>query len=246
MSILKKGMQLANKLNEMGSDDSTKSSGKSLRTTMLEGVGKLVIPDGYIKNTATKYFVPDEPQDLSGCMNKLLGKKSEVVLITDREFDTFKDAKIASLIDKGLVKLSISTTDLVKKADVIYGPYWYEIPEGVALDELEVVKKGSDGKFRYVFFSIAILYYTEKQILVYSIKYNIALEEIIKASTEEYFYKDVVGVSADEDSFAMKTTGGEAVRIDFQKPSYRKYKIDNCDAEEAVTNIRKILREVKS
>jgi hypothetical protein len=247
MSLLKKGIQLANKLNESGNDNNEK---KSLRSTMIEGVGKLNIPEGYIHNTAVKYFIPDEPKNLPGCLNQILGqilgKKAEVKLVSDREFDVFKENKISDLTDKGMSKLSISPSNLIKKSDVIYGPYWYEIPEGYALEDLEIVKKGGDGKFRYIFFSVAILYYTEKQLLIYTAKYNLALEEILKSTTEEYFYKDIIGVSADEESFTLKTTGGNAIEIEFQKPAYRKYKIDSSDAEDAVTNIRKILREVKS
>jgi hypothetical protein len=223
-----------------------KVTSQNLSGALLEGVGKLHIPEGYIKNTAAKYFLPDAPKSLPGCLNSLMGKKEAATFVSDSEFDSFKDNQIEKLIDKALNKLSISKEDLIKQPDVIYGPNWYEIPETISFEELEIVKKGNDAKFRYVFFNIAILFYSEKQLLLYSVKYNIALEEITKTATDEYFYKDVIGVSADEDSFTLKTSGGSALEIEFQKPAYRRFKIDASDAEETVKSLRKILREVKS
>jgi len=243
MSLLKQGLKLANKLSE---SDNSNVTNPSLESTLAEGVGRIHIPNGYVKNIAAKYFLPDAPKDMTGCLNKILGKKEPPILITEQQFDSFKQTKIDSLIEKGMSKLNISTNDLIKKPDVIYGPYWYEIPENVPLEHLEIMKKGNDGKVRYVFFSIGILFYTEKQLLAYVVKYDIVLEQIINASSEEYFYKDLIGVTSDEESFRVKTTGGSSIEVEFQKPAYRKYKIDNSDAESAVSNIRKILREVKS
>jgi hypothetical protein len=237
-------MGLLNKL--ISEDDDDKSTGQSLNAALAEGVGKLHIPEGYVKNTAAKYFKPDAPKNLPGCLNSLMGKKEPAVFITDIEFDSFKTNQIEKLIDKGLNKLSITKEDLIKQPDIIYGPNWYEIPDGISFENLEIVKKGNDAKFRYVFFNIAILFYTEKQLLLFSVKYNIVLEEITKTSTDEYFYKDVIGVSADEDSFTLKTSGGSALEIEFQKPAYRRFKIDSSDAEETVKSLRKILRDVKS
>jgi hypothetical protein len=223
---------------------SKKDNRARLSDELEDGVGQLYIPDGYVKNTAAKYFVPDS--NPMGCLNSILGKKETTVAVTDAQYDSFKLEQIDKLIEKGLNKLSISRDSLIKKPDVIYGPNWLEIPSGIAFEDLEIVTKGNDGKFRYVFFNIAIMYYTEKQLLLYTVKYNIALEEITKSSTDEYFYKDVIGVSADEDSFTLKTSGGNALEVEFQKPAYRKYKIDSSEAEEAVKSLRVILRDVKS
>lgn len=244
MGLLDKGLKAAGKA--LASDSASTEKGPGLGEMLAEGIGKLHIPEGYTKNTAAKYFKPDEPKNLAGCLNSLMGKKEPAIFITDSEFDAFKNTQIDKLIEKGLNKLSISREDLIKKPDVIYGPNWREIPDGVTFENLEIVKKGNDGKFRFAFFNIAILYYTEKQLLLFSIKYNIALEELTKSSTDEYFYKDVIGVSADEDSFTLKTSGGSALEVEFQKPAYRKYKVDASDAEETVKSLRTILRDVKS
>ncbi|MBP6089744.1 MAG: hypothetical protein KA521_00700 [Crocinitomicaceae bacterium] len=227
-------------------DDESPNSGVNLNTKLAEGVGKLHIPEGYVKNIAAKYFKPDGPKNLTGCLNSILGKKEPAEIINDGQFDAFKNSHIEKLIDKGLNKLSISKEDLIKQPDVIYGPDWREIPDGISFENLEIVKKGNDGKFRYAFFNFAFLFYTEKQLLLFSARFNIALEEITKSSTDEYFYKDVIGVSADEDSFTLKTSGGSALEIEFQKPAYRRYKIDASDAEETVKSLRMILRDVKS
>lgn len=228
------------------SDDESTKKEPNLSAKLSEGVGKVHIPEGFIKNTAANYFKPDAPKNLSGCLNTILGKKEPAIVINDSELDSFKTSQIEKLVEKGLNKLSISKEDLIKKPDVIYGPDWREIPDGISFEELEIVKKGNDGKFRYVFFNLAILFYTEKQLLLYSAKYNIVLEDITKSSTDEYFYKDVIGVSADEDSFTLKTSGGSALEVEFQRPAYRKYKIDASDAEETVKSLRMILRDVKS
>ena len=241
MSLLGKGIKAAANAAANSGGTSTSSSGQSLGSALSEGVGKIHIPDGYVKNDAGKYFIAEKP----GCKDSLFGKKAQY-LVNDSGFEAFKASRFQKLIDKGMQKLGISESDFLKKPDVVYGPNWLEIPEGIPFDKLEIVKKGNDGVFRYVFFKVVILYYTEKQLLIYNVTYNIVLEEIMKASTDEYFYKDLIGVTADDESFLLKSSGGLAVEIEFQKPAYRTFRIDSCDADEVVMNFRKILREAKS
>jgi len=205
--------------------------------------GNYVFPKNFNKNTAAKYFAPNT---LPGCLNMILGKKE---LISDKEFDTFKDSKIKDLTVLALKKVDLEAESLIKTSNIIYAPvfdFLFTTDEKTNKVILSgSVKKGNDNIHRYGFFNIVFIFYSDKQLLTVNLKYDIVNESVIKSSSEEYFYKDVVGVSADEDSFCLKTTGGPAAEVKFKPEGKNSYKFDVADSESVVSSIRKILREIK-
>jgi hypothetical protein len=205
--------------------------------------GDYVFPKGFNKNIAAKYFAPNT---LPGCLNMILGKKE---IITDQEFNDFRDNKMKELTATALKKVDLNSSDLIKATNLVYAPLFdYLFTNDKETKELVLancVKKGNDGIYRYGFFNVVFIFYSEKQLLTVNIKYDIVNEEVLKSSSEEYFYKDVVGVSADEESFCLKTTGGPAANVNFKPEGKNVYKFDVADSETVVSSVRKILREIK-
>lgn len=208
----------------------------------IEG-GSYIFPKNFSKNTAAKYFAPNT---LPGCLNMILGKKE---IITDQEYNTFRDSKMKELTATALKKVDLNSSDLIKATNLVYAPlfdYLFTIDEKTKESVLaNCVKKGNDNIYRYGFFNVVFIFFSEKQLLTVNLKYDIVNEEVIKSSSEEYFYKDVVGVSADEESFCLKTTGGPAAEVKFKPQGKNAYNFDVADSESIVSSVRKILREVK-
>ena len=176
----------------------------------------------------------------------ILGKKE---IITDQEYNTFRDSKMKELTATALKKVDLNSSDLIKATNLVYAPlfdYLFTIDEKTKESVLaNCVKKGNDNIYRYGFFNVVFIFFSEKQLLTVNLKYDIVNEEVIKSSSEEYFYKDVVGVSADEESFCLKTTGGPAAEVKFKPQGKNAYNFDVADSESIVSSVRKILREVK-
>jgi hypothetical protein len=205
--------------------------------------GNYIFPKKYSKNVAAKYFAPNT---LPGCFNAILGKKD---LVSDSAYDSFKDSKIKEGIAYALKKVDLSTEDLIKTTNVVYAPLFdYVFMTDSKTNKAiltNMVKRGNNNLYRYGFFNIVYIFYSAKQLLTVNLKYDIVNDEVIKSSSEEYFYKDVVGVSADEESFGLKTTGGPAAEIKFKSSLSKSLKFDIVDCESIVSSVRKILREVK-
>ena len=132
-------------------------------------------------NIAVRYF---KKGCLNALINLILGKS-----VSDNQFDEFRNKILSNLVENvSTLKMDIDTTDLISKSVLITGPRISK--RG---DVLLEYKKGKDRIIRYNPINVAILHFTKEQVLAYLCSYDLCHEQVTMLSTEEYFYKDIIG-----------------------------------------------------
>lgn len=207
-------------------------------------------------NIAVRYF---KKGCLNAIINLIFGKG-----VTDKQFDEFRDIQLSNLVENiSTLKMDIDTTDLINKSILITGPRIAK--RG---DVILQFKKGKDRIIRFNPINVAILHFTKEQVLAYLCSYDLMNEVPTMVSTEEYFYKDIIGASTEtsesiyvddndqshkmtsSQSFKLKTSGGVGIEIFLSDPQlvefWGKGVIPTDFIENAITQIRTIIRTKKS
>lgn len=168
---------------------------------------------------------------------------------TDHEIDRQAELLMGDLQWQALDKLGLDQ-DEVKLIDpiVVGGPYFGSLGRAWS------VKRGSDGVIRSSNVEGVVIYFGEHEL--HSYKYQVSLVEPNerRASTDEYFYRDVVSVSTQSQSERVPMVGGNAETINFEVfqlttsggTSIRSANSDTSDStSRAIQGARQLIRERK-
>jgi|GEM_PF-6821864 len=149
----------------------------------------------------------------------------------DTSFIELKEAKA----DLSLEKLGISKEDIVREPLKVLGVYQYQYE-----------KVGDDGLTRYNPMQVEVMHFGKNQLFVNTIDVDLINQNAYVGKTNEFFYKDISAVSIQDSNntkrFVVKVSGETELDVGIYCNDQDSLK----SAEEAVSVIRKILREVKS
>ncbi len=165
---------------------------------------------------------------------------------------------ITSTRDQSLAKLGLVKEELTKEEIILIGftDDMQLIPEGDRW-----LRKGKDDVIRFTPLSLTILQFTERHLGVYRAVLNFIRDVTLNERTDEFFYKDVVSVTTQRESHAFTLYSvkvDEALQFSLAVSSgdrvTQRLPIGELDrfvspvstkAEQAVNNIRQMLREKK-
>ena len=179
---------------------------------------------------------------------------------SDEEMDQYFEEDLKAVTNQMLKKIGMDENELVGESQHVYGPGY-----GSGNDAAKI---GKDGKLRYNPVRCASIGFGENQLLFYSTDLDITTGKMLKETTDEYFYKDVVSASTKTDTqkfewkgemhqfnsaeiFTLTTSGGTSVNVFLKDPELAsvmgvgKVDISTSGAEQAVQVIRRMLRDKK-
>ncbi|MGX3045374.1 hypothetical protein [Helicobacter sp. T3_23-1056] len=149
----------------------------------------------------------------------------------DRSFIELKDEKAKGSLDR----LGIEKQDIIREPFIVMG---------ADVERFEDSVLGEDKVMRYNPMVAAVIHFGKNQIFVNEISLNLIEPNGYVGKTNEFFYKDISSVSIQDEKagkmFSIKVQGEIelAIAVDMDRASLEA-------AEEAVSTIRKMLREKK-
>lgn len=117
---------------------------------------------------------------------------------SDYQVDKWLEEDLEYLSERAVNKCGADDSELVAEPVTITGPYiWY------TGDAKVLFKKGKDNILRFTPIRVAIVNFTQKQLLIYNCVYDFIDGKLLNESTDEYFFKDVVSVSTKLESMSI-------------------------------------------
>lgn len=169
---------------------------------------------------------------------------------TDEQIDELIADDLKRIQKEALSKVGIEESELIADSDVIWGGASFRSDCFVGL------KKGKDKKIRQTPQPFLVLNYTQNQIVTYRCDLDLDTGAFLSATTEEYFYKDIVSVKTksegNEEEFYLNNSGGDSLSINIVSAAITEKLGEDVvwtskkSAEKAINNIRKLLREKKA
>lgn len=144
------------------------------------------------------YFAP-----AGGCIGLI---SSMFTMMKDHEYDAKIQQRVKKLnsMENALNKLGIDI-EMVNEVKPIY-------VEGYYYDDKKVfAKAGKDGKWRSSAYEFAWIFCGDKQLYVYSYRFNMD-EDGKKETAQEYFYKDITNISHSTETVEKETYDGSCIR----------------------------------
>lgn len=131
---------------------------------------------------------------------------------TDADIDADAASTIADVQSRALSKLGLDA-DQVTLIDpvVVHGYYYKNIASGVQ------VKLGKDGIFRSSNYEGVVLFFSEHQLHAYKFQFSLVSPQESREQTDEYFYKDVVSVSTQSETFKINDIKGNSQQVNFEE-----------------------------
>lgn len=176
----------------------------------------------------------------------------------DRQIDQWLEELIESTQEQSLGKLGLVREELTKGEITLIG-----FTEDLRLipEEDRWVRKGKDKVVRFTPLSLTILQFTERHVGVYRCVINFIRDVQLDERTDEFFYQDVVSVATQREShaftlygvkveeslqFSLSVSSGDRVTQRLPIGELDKFVSPiSTQAEQAVNNIRQMLREKK-
>lgn len=183
--------------------------------------------------------------------------------LTDQEADEWLGKSLNNLSQQSLKKLSLDQSETISDALVVRGPILWTT-NGINDKDL-VWKRGDDNKVRFGVYRLTIIQLTNRHLGAYGCDYNFIKDVALNERTDEYYYKDIVSVSTQEEAssytlptgiklttaqnFKLSVANGEAIRVTIGAAKIGEVvgtdDIPETGAEKAISVIRAMLREKK-
>ena len=182
---------------------------------------------------------------------------------SDAQMDAWLDEDIEVLKKKALSKTGTDPSELVGDAVTVRGPRFWDVANAHV-----GFKKGKDNVWRFTPVEVAVLNFTQNQVICYKCAFDRETGNALNETTDEYFYKDVVSVStkttsknvqvkdkalqlSSMETFVLTTSGGTDFSVDLTDPKLIAFmggggEIPKTLADRAIQTVRKMLREKKA
>lgn len=186
---------------------------------------------------------------------------TKVNATTEQHFDEFLTEDIAHFKERGLEKLGL-VKENVQIADpiVVTGPYLDYVPPKYMENKRSlfatqlVLKEGVDNRIRSSLVQITTFHFSEDQIFVYQVNYDICTGEVYEESTYEYFYADVDCVKTGErlektknrNKVISRTYEYFSVIVTSGTSTYAISQADESILEHQVMSMRGLIRDKKN
>jgi hypothetical protein len=164
-----------------------------LLTIGLSGAGKFVGILGVLAGAALLYVqFADKP--------------------SDADIDSDAANAIADVQMRALNKLGLDL-DEVKLIEpvIVHGFYYKNIASGVQ------IKQGQDRVFRSSNYEGIALFFSEHQLHAYKFQFSLVSPDEYREQTDEYFYKDVVSVATQSETFKINDVKGNSQQVNFEE-----------------------------
>ncbi len=196
-------------------------------------------------------------------------EQEEVIdLLMSEDMKGFTERALDKL---GLVSESISQIEPIK----VTGPYYKDETDNQEKSWVRdlcewlksvwiyfpklIIKKGLDDKVRYSLVQVHIFMYSEEQIYVYCIRYDVCTGEIFEEQTTEYFYQNVQCIHTGQSLYKISQNGRkveksyEYFKVILKSGAYNKAVVDGMDsilshqimAMKALVREKKMLMKIK-
>lgn len=182
---------------------------------------------------------------------------------TDQQMDSWLQEDFKQLADKAIKKVGIESSELIKDPLTISGPILWGGINGVPSTDM-VFKVGKDKRARFGIYKINVFLLTDKQILSFEAYYNFLKMVTLNDKTEEFFYKDVTGLSTQEtssnfvlpngqklvnsQSFVLKVYNDPAIQVVLSSLELEKFvggSIPTTEADKNIQALRTVWRDKK-
>lgn len=131
---------------------------------------------------------------------------------TDADIDADAADAIAGVKKRALGKLGLDEEE-VKLIDpvIVHGYYYKNIASGVQ------VKLGKDRVFRSSNYEGVVLFFSEHQLHSFKFQFSLTNSSESREQTDEYFYKDVVSVATQSETFKINDIKGNSQQVNFEE-----------------------------
>ena len=179
-------------------------------------------------------------------------------LASDSQMDAWFKELVDNTIRESSKKLNLVEDDLTRDPLTLLGICF---DQSVVPEEDYLWRYGKDGFTRFTPVTITVLQFTDRHLGAYSAVLNFIREVQLKEETDEFFYRDVVSVTTRRESSARELYGEKMEQsLEFSLSVSSGDKITQTipvgrlsafldtvavPAEQAVSNIRQMLREKK-
>lgn len=131
---------------------------------------------------------------------------------SDEEVDADALSAIADVQKRALAKLGLDSDEVALiEPVVVHGYYYKKIASGV------LVKLGKDRVFRSSNYEGVVLFFSEHQLHAYKFQFSLVSPQESREQTDEYFYKDVVSVATQSETFAINDVKGHSQQVNFEE-----------------------------
>lgn len=166
-------------------------------------------------------------------------------------------AKDASMEKLGLVEEDVTSEEPI----ATFGPRYDAGIQGFSLKDV-LRRKVGDNKYFYSTYHLAVFQFTDRFLGAYQATYNMIKDTRTSERTDEFFYRDVVAVRVDSESsnftlksgdklersktFSLAVSSGDRIRVVINDPQLGATDRIESLGDEAVANVRTMLRQYKS
>lgn len=156
---------------------------------------------------------------------------------SDQEVDSLMKDAIESFVKLSYQELGLDDDETMRAPMSVFGPRT-DHQGGVDI----IYKKGRDREVRYSLVDIAVLQFTKDRLGVCRCALDLMSGRMLNKTSKEYFYKDIVSISIETESFTKtkKRAGilGELFEMHTQKMcNVEKFVLKNSGGEDLVINI---------
>lgn len=180
--------------------------------------------------------------------------------ISDAQFDTIRGEALDAAAARAVNKWGVEPDELVRASVAVFGP------AAVSSQNL-AARKGSDRIIRFNPVRFAVIGFCEHQLLAYQGVLDLITGNVLLEETTEYFYRDVVAVATQTDSFeytyrgevrqmndtqtfVLTSSGGTSIRVPLRSQKLAQLlgggEMPASEADLAVAAVRTMLRQKKA
>ncbi len=196
---------------------------------------------------------------------------TDIFLRNDREYDTWLEKQANGMQSKALQALNLDPSQIISAPLITHSVILPTTLEAKRyLDGTVRIKKGNDGYLRYSIHVYQYIFLSEHFISINNVDINAFSLPPVSVSTEEYFYRDIVGISTNSiqrsfefegekyqysvNSFSLKVSSGVlavSTNIPINKASTDQmqkalvHRISDVNIDQAVAAIRMLIRANK-
>jgi hypothetical protein len=127
---------------------------------------------------------------------------------TDQQMDKWLAEDFIALAENALNKVGIDKSELIREPLTIHGPVLWGGISGIPSQDM-LFKVGKDKRVRFSIYNVSVFLLTQNQILTYETYFNFLKMVSINDRTDEYFYRDVTGLTTVEKSSNYVLPNGE-------------------------------------
>jgi hypothetical protein len=131
---------------------------------------------------------------------------------SDQDVDRDALNAVGDLQNRALSKLNLDADQVRLIEPVIANGYYYR-----SIGDSVLIKLGKDKKIRSSNYEGVVVFFSEHQLHAYKFQFSLVSADEFRESTDEYFYRDVVSVATQSDTFKAELISGERKQVSWEE-----------------------------